>query len=421
MLVRIVRTTIKKYISKTKKKIESKEYLNKSREKPSDFTRKRKMGFVELIKFMVTRSKNSTQNALEKHFDKMGEEIYMSQQAYSEARSKVKVSAFTDLFYMTADIAYDGYYETYRGYRVSGIDGSKLALPDIEELGEIYGGTGANASSPTAQGSIYYDVLNKVIVDALIEPLKTDERTLALRHIGNLALSRKFEKELVIMDRGYASYELVRKLFESKVSFLIRVKRKYNLEIDAQTESDGYVVLRSKGQPDLKVRVLKFMLDSGEEEMLITDLFDEDMGIEDFKKLYFMRWPVETKYDEVKNKLEIENFTGWTKKAIEQDFYATMYLSNIAAAARWEAQVIVDDERLGKDNKYHYQVNVNHEIGVLKDRLIYALSKPNPSKEIEKIIFRLSKRVCPIKPDRHFDRNSSPRKSKHHYNSRSNS
>ena len=117
----------------------------------------------------------------------------------------------------------------------------------------------------------------------------------------------------------------------------------------------------------------------------------------------------------------IENFTGWTKKAVEQDFYATMYLSNIAAAARWEAQVIVDDERIGKNNKYFYQVNVNHEIGVLKDRLIFALSTRNPAKEIEKIIFRLAKCVCPIKPDRHFVRNKSPRKSKFHSNSRSNS
>ena len=179
------------------------------------------MGIVELIKFMLTRKKSSTQNALEKHFDKVGEETQMTQQAYSEARSKVKVSAFTDLFYMTADLAYDGYYETYRGYRVSGLDGSKLALPDVEELSEIYGTMGANSTSPTAQGSIYYDVLNKVIVDALIEPLETDERRLALRHIGNLEKSRKFEKELVIMDRGYASYELVRELFEAKVSFLI--------------------------------------------------------------------------------------------------------------------------------------------------------------------------------------------------------
>jgi len=107
----------------------------------------------------------------------------MSQQAFSEARNKLTVAAFSMLFYMTATIAYDGYYDTYRGYRVLAIDGSKIALPDIDLLGRIYGKMGPSLTSPTAQGSICYDVLNKVIVDALIEPLTTDERTLAWRHI----------------------------------------------------------------------------------------------------------------------------------------------------------------------------------------------------------------------------------------------
>lgn len=106
---------------------------------------------------------------------------------------------------------------------------------------------------------------------------------------------------------------------------------------------------------------------------------------------------METKYDELKNKLAIENFSGHTRKAIEQDFYATMYLSNIAAAAYWEAQAVVEAERADKDNKYDYQVNVNHEIGVLRDRFILALAADNPSDEIEKIIYRLAKGVTAIK------------------------
>lgn len=38
---------------------------------------------------------------------------------------------------------------------------------------------------------------------------------------------------------------------------------------------------------------------------------------------------LQIKFDELKNKLEIENFTGTTKIAIEQDFYASIYLSNM--------------------------------------------------------------------------------------------
>lgn len=407
-------------MDKTKDLVNSKEFLEKSKENPKDFTRKRKMPFPKLIQFMLTRTKGSTQNALEKFFDQLGEEVFMTQQAFSEARNKIKVSAFSTLFYMTAELAYDGYYDTYMGYRILAIDGSKIALPDIDLLGKIYGMMGSNSSSPTAQASICYDVLNKVIVDALIEPLDTDERTLALSHIENLSKSKRFDKELIIADRGYPSFDFINALCCNGVSFLLRVKRGFNKDIDAQTASDGTVTLSKNEFPDLKVRVIKFKLPSGETEMLITSIFHKQMGIKAFKKLYFLRWPVETKYDEVKNKLEVENFTGNSRNAIEQDFYATMYLSNIAAAAWWEAQAKVEQEREGKNNKYTYAVNVNHEIGVLKDRLIYALTQENASEEVEKIILLLTKRVCPIKTGRSVHRNKSPRKARFHSNSRSN-
>jgi hypothetical protein len=41
------------------------------------------------------------------------------------------------------------------------------------------------------------------------------------------------------------------------------------------------------------VRVVKFELPGGEVETLITDLFE--LPEECFPKLYFMRWPIETK------------------------------------------------------------------------------------------------------------------------------
>jgi hypothetical protein len=55
-------------------------------------------------------------------------------------------------------------------------------------------------------------------------------------------------------------------------------------------------------------------------ETLITDLFE--LPEECFPKLYFMCWPVETKYDVVKNKLPLENFSGCLKNVILQEFWA---------------------------------------------------------------------------------------------------
>jgi hypothetical protein len=96
-----------------------------------------------------------------------------------------------------------------------------------------------------------------------------------------------------------------------------------------------------------------------------------------FKALYFKRWAVETKYDEVKQKLEVENFSGILADNIRQDFYAAMTLANIAGGLYEEAQEWVEEEQGGKGNKWKYQVDVNHEIGVLKDRLIVMLLEKN--------------------------------------------
>ena len=86
---------------------------------------------------------------------------------------------------------------------------------------------------------------------------------------------------------------------------------------------------------DVKVRIVKFTLPSGEIETLLTNLFDIDES--EFKELYFRRWRIEVKYDVVKNKLEMPCFGGFSENVIMQDFWISMYLANMAAIAKNEA------------------------------------------------------------------------------------
>jgi hypothetical protein len=74
----------------------------------------------------------------------------------------------------------------------------------------------------------------------------------------------------------------------------------------------------------------------------------------------------------VKNKLELENFSGRTENSVLQDFWACMHLSNIATIAKSEANELVQEQRAGQDNKYVYSPNVNLLIGPLKDANIDA-------------------------------------------------
>jgi len=375
--------------------------------------------------FLLSMVKKSSQNALEYFFDKIGEDTFMSQQAFSLARQKIKWQAFWDLFVLAVNTHYRIYKDKikrWKGFRIFAIDGSKQSLPNDPPLREYFGSSGAGNTSPTAQGSALYDILNNIVADARIEPMSTDERTLAKMHIRHLVGLESFEewKELILFDRGYPSFELIQELLEAKIHFVMRVKSKFSIAIDELSRGDHLIELEH-GQEKILVRVLKFYLDGGEEETLITSIKERQIGIKGFKALYFKRWPIETKYDQLKNKLEIENFSGRLVDNIRQDFYATMLLTNLATEFINEAQEIVEENQKGKGNKYEYKVNVNHTIGVLKDRLIQTLCEEDSKRRgemFEEIINLLEKRIIPIRPNRSFPRTR--RKAKFHHNQKSN-
>jgi hypothetical protein len=369
--------------------------------------------------------KESSQNALERFFEKNGGDKPISQQAFSLARQKIKWEAFLELFIFTVNTHYKLYKEKinrWKGFRIFAVDGSKLSLPNDPPLGKYFGTSGAGNTSPTAQGSMLYDILNNLVADARIEPISTDERTLAGMHINQLTELESFEewKELILFDRGYPSFELIKQLLEKRIHFVMRVRAKFSTEIDEL--SYGYHKIELKHEEEsIPLRVIKFRLDSGEDETLITSLQKKYNGIKSFKALYFKRWPIETKYNQIKIKLEIENFSGRLVDNIRQDFYSAMVITNIATDFINEAQEIVDEEQKGKNNKYAYKINMNHTIGVLKDRFIQTISEEDHKKRMEmfdEIIHALERKIIPIRPNRSLPRTR--RKAKHHHNHKSN-
>jgi hypothetical protein len=381
------------------------------------------MPFKKLVYFLLSMIKESSQNALERYFGKLGEAVRMSQQAFSEARKKLKWEAFRELFEATVEAMYQGTIKRWRGYRLLAIEGSKINLPNDPQVREYFGTSGAGNSSPCAQGSILYDIENDLVVDARIEPMARDERTLAEEHIKKLTKMETFGKELILFDRGYPSIGLIGVLFEAGIDFVMRVREKFDLGIDALGLGDHRVTLEKGGRGPVEVRVVKFRLGGGEVETLMSSLMDTKRYKRgSFKALYFKRWPIETKYDEVKGKLEAENFSGILADNIRQDFYAAMTLVNIAAGIYEEAQEGVEEEQRGKGNKWKYQVNVNHEVGVLKDRLIVMLLEKDGERRgamFEEIIELLRSRLIPIRPNRSIPRRQ-PRKVKFHHNHKSN-
>ncbi|WP_459931746.1 transposase, partial [Desulfosporosinus burensis] len=189
----------------------------------------------------------------------------------------------------------------------------------------------------------------------------TGEREIAIELIEKLK-TMGLKNDLILFDRGYPSKKFIAYLDSSEIKYLMRVKTNSMKEFNEAMEPDQIVEIKVEGKR-IKVRVLRFMLDSEVEEVLVTNLFDETLGIQEFKALYFKRWGIEVKYLELKSRLQIENFTGDTVISVEQDFYASMYLSNMVALAKNEADEKILENNEDKSLKYEYKVNTNILIG----------------------------------------------------------
>jgi hypothetical protein len=351
--------------------------------------------------------RKSLQLEIDSFFKLINSDASITKQAFSQARQKISYEPFKIMFDSTAQVARsEDEMDTFKGLKhVSAIDGTSLALENLPELVEYFGCSGAGTTAATARSSALYDVLNEVLLDVRIAKFSCGERELASQHIQRLQ-EMGVSNDLIIFDRGYASAELIAQLYEAGVHFLMRVRRKFNNEIDVLGSSDGFVEISH----DLKVyrlRVVKFPLPSGEIEVLITDLPEDTFVTADFQSLYFKRWPIETRYDTLKIKLQLENFTGKTVLSVFQDFYASMFLSNMATFAKYVTDAEIQNDNADKNLDYEYKTNVNILIGKLKDNLVLAMLEPSSQKReraLNKVLFEIAKNRTPIRPDRQFER-----------------
>lgn len=393
-------------LEKTREIIHSFQFLDQARLHQKAFSRERKMGFTKLIAFILNLTRKSLQLELDEFMALLqDDDISITKQSFSEARLKISPDAFKFLFQEVVKAFYkENEVTTFHGYRLLAIDGTTLELPNTEALRIEFGSaTNQVDQIARARASGLYDLENNFMVDVIIDRYNCDEKKLAYRHIEKL-LEYGLLNDLILFDRGYPSKELIAKLYKAKINFLMRASNYFINEVRQANEADQIVEFKYKGEK-YKLRVLRFILDSGEEEILVSSLLDPRFTLDNFKALYFKRWGIETKYNELKHKLEIENFTGIKPIAIRQDFYASMYLSNMAALAKMESDEVIKEQNDDKELKHQYQTNVNLLIGKLKNNLILMMLEPNNNKRVKmynQIMKEIAQNAVPIRPGRHY-------------------
>ena len=363
------------------------------------FTRRRKIWIDDLIIHLLA-SKNRT-NVVEclSFYQELKKDdfVTITPQAFSDKRQYLDPQVFVD---MNSDVMTEIYNNSdelkeFKGFIILGCDTSVIDCPNTPLTKKEMNVPQDNPITKyhsRARISAITDDLNHFILSSEIAPKKTSERSLAINHINDLKNKIDLKKTVIIYDRGYPSTKLILHHLINNSHFIIRLKEDdYKKQRTKMTSNDENIEIKVKkihkknltqeekiiaekiGNPTLRIVNIPITRANGKKytETLITDIPQEIFTPKDLKKLYGTRWETETNFNRLKNRLDIENFSGQKKVTIEQDFYSHIYIFNLLMATLNDAtQKINRKSRKDVQKKLEYKPNLNTIIGLIRKNIL---------------------------------------------------
>lgn len=362
-----------------------------------DFTRTRKLTLDKTIKLILSMEGGSLKKELYDFWKIHKVEITSS--AFVQQRSKISSLAFKAILDSFNQLSTDRL--NYRGYRILAVDGTDINHfrdPHSESFvtSRIYP-YGYNQTHLNA----IYDICNRTYLDVFFQPRnKMDERAALIAMLKRNTFSGK---NILTLDRGYESYNLLAHLIHAdNLDFVLRVKQGHGAikeisdlpmeELDqiisfevstTQTNEDKqagrhFIQTGSKfGKQNsqntviskwdftspyrFEVRVVRFKISDDQYETLITLLDKDEFSLQELKKLYHMRWGIETSFRELKYVVGLTHLHAKKEELVQQEIYAAIiiynYCTRISACA---------DMKKKQHTKHAYKVNFTMAVHLCK-------------------------------------------------------
>jgi len=219
------------------------------------------------------------------------------------------------------------------------VDGSVIKL--CKQLETVFKSVHKNKSSLklNARYSLKLEVLTKLQVSH------------GKRHDSRFSFVTKEANRLYLVDLGYWSFKLMKKIIEAGSFFVMRLKSSCNPLIvkvsDPQfqhlvgkrlseirewlktqtklTEIDLTVQLSSAKKPHFKEDIrLVGLLHEGVWRFYITNIFDATFASTHIYELYALRWQIEIFFNVIKNVLSLQNIISRNKNGIMIEIYAAL-------------------------------------------------------------------------------------------------
>ncbi len=422
-----------------KELLEKETFISKCRRKETNYIRKRKIGPQDIILYELNKKGLSSKMEII-NFNNINNVKNISSPGLFKQREKLNPEAF---IYLMQESLKEFYWEyknevkTYKGYVLTGIDGSDFEVPNTKNSREKYNGK-QQTQCARVTVSTCYDLLNHYTLDTIVEHYDYSETEMAKKHyetINKEQLLGNF-KSIRIMDRNYRNLSNIYHYIKNDDKFLIRIAVSvYEKENQSMKSNDEIIEIKYEynraryykdTDPELyeylssgniiKVRCVKVELETGEIEILLTNLETEKFTSDEIKELYNLRWQIEINYRHLKNDLKIENITSSKEVLIKQDIYSQVLVSNML-----QAFINENNENINQTKyKNKMKTNTNMSVGIFKNTLIYILLENNEKKRSEmmdKFCLAIEKYIIPVKPGRKNKRNNNP-KNRYHVNQR---
>lgn len=409
--------------------MEDQEFVGEHKQGKESFTRNRFFTFKMLIVFLMTNLQKSMQRELSLFKDAIeldgGSIPEVSKAAFSKARSKLKHTAFVALsdtvvreFYKIAPVP------LWRGYRVIGIDGSTVVLPNSKDIISQYGvHSYRNDGKAICMGRtlMAYDTVNHMTIAGSLGKIEESEIEMLWKMLPQLDLKTN---DLLVFDRYFASHLLFFYLQQRDVQFCFRMKNNWWKVIEHFYNSGDESKVVTLVLPDkdkikaielgissntLKCRLTRVELEGGETEILLSSLVNEQtISATDTKELYGLRWNIEEAYKTFKHKVCIENFSGLSAESVLQDFYVKIFIMNLTAVA-----IRPINDALKKPVvkvKHTHQVNIIEAIATMKRAVVSFFLTKLIAKALKRLYQRLLKTTEPVRTGRKYKRNHQPKR-----------
>lgn len=396
----------------------------------SDLTRSRKLPAEKLISFLVSQGSSSTRIELLDFFDL--DPHMPSASALNQQRDKLLPEALELVFQHLNHFLL--LLEEPSGYRFLAADGSSFTFFSKPRWAseEYFVSEGHSAKGFYSMHlNALYDLSLHTYSDALIQPVHKKDEFRAFCTMVDRQETLPGTKNVFIGDRGYCSYNNMAHVLEKGQFFLFRTKdihskglvgnfefpqedsfditvnvtltRSHSSKIIVkdgwyrrfvdQDASFDFLEYGSKNTYDLSFRIVRFPLDDGSFECLVTNLPLQEFPPERIKAVYFSRWGIESSFRKLKYTIGLSNFHAYKPEFIKQEIWAKLTAYNLTEA------LIRHTVLEQGETKYEYRVNFTRAAHICR-----AFLRPHTKKGPLEVTSLLLKELVPFRDERQYPR-----------------